>query len=53
MFQSLAEDVLPSPCAVVGFLGLQEAVRCVGRLHALGSGPVTLLSWGTAEIEWV
>lgn len=42
MFQSLAEDALPSPCPLDGFLGSQEAVRCVGRLHALGSGPAVL-----------
>lgn len=49
--QSLAEDALPFPCALDGFLGWQEAVRRVARLCALGSGPVTLLSWGMAEVS--
>lgn len=42
MFQPLAEDALPSTCPLDGFLGSQEAVRCVGRLDALGSGPAVL-----------
>lgn len=52
-FQSLAEDAPPSPCPLRGCLGSQEAARCVGRPHALGPGPVALLSWGAAEVEQV